>query len=293
MDVTVVDGSERGLFDRLHELLPPGVQHVVPQHPGLNGKACGVMTGIEASRWERVVLADDDVRYGESSLTALLERLDRADLVRPQNVYATYPWQARWDTARMLIGRAFGGDFGGTIGVRRSAFLAAGGYSTDVLFENLELERTIRCHGGHVDVARDLYVLRIPPTTVHFFHQRVRQAYDGFAQPARLVAELAIVPVVALGVGVRAWRLLGALGIAVIAIAEVGRRVEGGAHVFRTGAALWAPLWLLERGAAAWIAVAMRSRGGIVYADRRIFSAATPLSLLRQRNSAGRRPSGE
>jgi hypothetical protein len=118
MEVTVVDGSDAALFRHLHERLPTGIRHIPPHRPGLNGKARGVMTAFDVARRERIVLADDDVRYDEDSLNALLARLERADLVRPQNVYASYPWHAQWDTARMLVGRAFGGDYGGTVGGR-------------------------------------------------------------------------------------------------------------------------------------------------------------------------------
>jgi hypothetical protein len=121
MEVTVVDGSDAARFRHLHERLPTGIRHIPPHRPGLNGKARGVMTAFDVARRERIVLADDDVRYDEDSLNALLARLERADLVRPQNVYASYPWHARWDTARMLVGRALGGDYGGTVGGRRSA----------------------------------------------------------------------------------------------------------------------------------------------------------------------------
>jgi hypothetical protein len=282
MDVTVVDGSEADLFAALHDLLPPGVQHFPPRHRGLNGKACGVMTGIEVARHERLVLADDDVRYTDRSLTDLLDRLDGADLIRPQNVYTAYPWHAQYDTARMLIGRAFGGDFGGTLAVRRSVILAAGGYNTNVLFENLELERTIRCAGGRVQVARDLYVPRTPPTMGHFRSQRVRQAYDSFAQPARMITELALLPALLIGARTGGWCAVAGGAGAVMALAVAGRRVGRGSGLIPARTILWAPAWAVERAVTVWIAVLMRARGGVRYAGSRIFAAATPLSTLQR-----------
>jgi hypothetical protein len=223
------------------------------------------------------------VRYDDATLEGVLARLDDADLVRPQNVYTAYPWHARWDTARMLIGRALGGDFGGTVAVRRSIVRGAGGYRTDVLFENLELERTVRACGGRIDVARDLFIPRIPPTVRHFAGQRVRQAYDGFAQPARLIAELAIVPVVITGAARGAWRGLGAYALAAVVAAEAGRRAGGGTRAFPASSAVWAPLWMIERGTAAWLALVLRLRGGISYSGTRISVAATPSRFLRRR----------
>jgi hypothetical protein len=288
IDVTIVDGSDPALFAGLHRRLPDGVRHLPPRHPGSNGKACGVMTGFDEARFERIIVADDDVRYDEAALAQMLDRLDGADFVRPQNVYTSHPWYVRVDTARMLVGRAFGGDFGGTVGVRRSRIRAAGGYRTDVLFENLELERVIRCGGGRIDVARDVFVSRVPPTMQHFARQRVRQAYDDFAQPARLSLELALAPLLALLLARRAWSQLGAVLLAGVTIAEIGRRAAGGAAVFPRSAALWTPLWLIERGIAVWFAVAARMRGGITYADHRIRDAATPASQLRRRYASGR-----
>jgi len=76
-----------------------------------------------------------------------------------------------------------------------------------VLFENLEMERTVRAGGGRVRALHDLYVARRPPSTRHFLGQRVRQAYDSLAQPGRLAAELAILPTVLIADGGRRYWL--------------------------------------------------------------------------------------
>ncbi len=116
--------------------------------------------------------------------------LAEADLVRPQNYFDPLPWHARWDTARILCNRAFGSDFPGTLGVRSSFLRSIGGYDGDVLFENLELIRTVTAAGGRVIDAPDLFVRRRPPTVARFLEQRPRQAYDDWAQPLRF----AVVP---------------------------------------------------------------------------------------------------
>ena len=82
--------------------------------------------------------------------------------------------------------------------------------------------RTVHAGGGRVVRADDLYVRRLPPSARHFWSQRVRQAYDEFALPARLVVWLAVVPVV---VALLASRRFGTLGVAiagVVAVAEIG-----------------------------------------------------------------------
>ncbi len=209
----------------------------------------------------------------------MIARLDHADLVRPQNVFQPAPWHARWDTGRILLNRAFGDDYPGTLALRRGLLLSAGGYDGDVLFENLELIRTIRAVGGRELSAPDIVVPRRPPTARHFLGQRIRQAYDDFAQPGRLVAELLILPV-AVALTTSRPRALPGLAAVVVAVAEAGRRRHGGRTVFPPTAALWAPLWMLERGVCVWAAVWMRLRGGVRYSDGRLKRAATPLGAL-------------
>ncbi len=192
----------------------------------------------------------------------------------PQNYFRPAPWHCRWDTARSLLNRALGHDYPGTLAVRRETFHRVGGYDGDVLFENLELIRTVRAAGGTIRYLRSPLVRRLPPDTRTFLSQRVRQAYDSLAQPWRLAVELAIVPaaVVALRRG-----SFGRCVAAAVLVAEAGRRRAGGAAVFPADSALWTPLWLAERGVCSWLTVASRllcqGRGGA----RRLRSRSTPL----------------
>lgn len=298
--VTVVDGSDPGLFERHRAAFPAAVRHIRPDphasvehqdagggHTG-NGKVAGVMAGVLASGAESLVIADDDVRYTREALAAVVHHLKSADVVRPQNYFAPRPWHARWDTARTLLNRAWSADWPGTLGVRRSALLATGGYA-GVLFENLELVRTIKAAGGSERTVPDLFVARRPPTARHFLHQRVRQAYDDLALPRRLAAELALLPVTcaaALFLPVKVRRLvLPGLAGAAVAVAEIGRRRHNGTAVFPASAAWFAPLWALERAVCAWLALAFRMGGGIPYAGSRIRTAAHSEAELRRRHS--------
>ncbi len=155
-----------------------------------------------------------------------------------------------------MIARATGGDWPGTLGVRVERVRRTGGYDGDVLFENLELVRTIRAAGGRERIAFDLFVARRPPVTRRFIAQRVRQAYDEHARPARLAAQLALAPLLAAAV----WRFRArgvlACATAAIALAEAGRRRDGGARVFAPVASLCAPAWVLERA----VTVVVRAR---------------------------------
>ncbi|WP_336716229.1 glycosyltransferase [Arthrobacter sp. USHLN218] len=282
MRITVVDGSPPGVFEA-HRLAWQGlVTHIHPE-PGLgrNGKAAGVISGVRRSGSEFLVLADDDVRYALPGLRRLVVLLRDAELVRPQNYFLEWPWHARWDTARTLLNRAFGSDYPGTLGVRRSMLEATGGYDADVLFENLELIRTVEAAGGRQIRADGLFVGRMPPALAHFRGQRVRQAYDSFAQPGRLAAELSLLPLLCWAAR-RPARLVALLA-ASIALAEAGRRRHGGTAVFPPGSALWAPCWVLERAVCSWLALGLRLAGGVHYAGGRIPRAGTSARQLRRR----------
>lgn len=293
--VLVVDGSAPELFSAHARSFPPGVRQLRPRpRGGSNGKVEGVLTGLELAGADKVIIADDDVRYTPEGLRRCVLLLESAAVVRPQNYFDPLPWHAKWDTGRTLLNRALGADYPGTLAVRRSVLLGAGGYSADVLFENLELLRTVRAAGGTEMRAEDLYVARRPCSTRHFFGQRVRQAYDDFAQPARLAVELALLPLL-----VAAFRrpalLLAGTG-AVVALAARGRRKAGGAAVFARTAPLWAPLWMAERAVCVWLALWWRLRGGVPYAGKRVRTAGHSVRALRRapgnRNGAGPSPGG-
>jgi hypothetical protein len=202
-------------------------------------------------------------------------------------VFRPAPWHARWDTGRSLLNRALGGDYPGTLGVRRGALQRTGGYDGDVLFENLELMRTVRAGGGREVNALDLFVTRRPPTTRHFLGQRVRQAYDDLALPLRLAAFLALGPMAAVLARRRPRATAAALLVGPVALAEAGRRRAGGRGAFGPADALMAPLWVMERAACAWLALGtLALRGGCPYAGAVIPRAASSPRRLRRRLAA-------
>ena len=293
-EVLVIDGSPDDLF-AAHSLAFGGdVRHCRPD-PDLDspmGKVNGVITGLRACSCERVVIADDDVRYDGQTLRRTLEMLTGADLVRPQNYFDELPWHARWDSARSLLNRVFTGDpgfpvgdFPGTLALRRSTFLRAGAYDGEALFENLELMRTIRAAGGSVLTPLDLYVARRPPGGAHFRSQRVRQAYDDFAIPLRIGGFLAIGPLTGYLALRRRWWTLGAAVLASIGAAEAGRRRAGATARFPPSGSLLAPAWLAERAVCSWLAVGARLRGGVRYGGGRLRLAAHRQRALRRRYS--------
>lgn len=286
--VIVVDGSCQVVFDRHHQLWGGWITHVAPDPSSvLNGKVAGVHTGLRLARAEAVVIADDDVRYDAESLQRTVDLLDQADLVGPQNVFVPMPWHAAWDSARSLLNRALAADYPGTFAIRRRTFERMGGYDGDVLFENLELMRTVRAHGGRVLRPHDIYVARLPTTAACFGSQRVRQAFDDVAQPWRLATFLSVLPLIASGRAGR--RAVGTALLGSVLLAEAGRRRAGGAAWFPRRTSLLAPAWIMERAICSWLAVGQWAMfGGVRYAGRRIGVAAHSNGRLR-REAAARR----
>lgn len=279
-DVVVMDGSPQDVFDAHACAWSSYVRHLRPEVDMSNGKVAGVMAGIRAAHHDSIIIADDDVRYRRAEVLRMLDLLREYQVVRPQNVFFPMTWHARWDTGRSLLNRVIGGDWPGTLGIRGSKLLEVGGYSGEVLFENFELVRTLVAAGGRESVPLDLYVTRRPPSTQHFFSQRLRQAYDEWARPGHFVAQLALLPGTIALSGLSPGGL--ALGlVSAVAVAELGRRKAGGPSVYGSASALWAPAWLAERAVTSWMAFGTRLFfGGVRYGHARIRNAATPKKVL-------------
>jgi Glycosyl transferase family 21 len=288
-DVVVVDASA-GEVRAVHETWWGGrVTHLTPdpRHRCLNGKVWGVLTGLDHARYDAVVIADDDVRWDRAGLQRVVRLLESTDMVVPANYYDPLPWQARYDTGRVLVQHALGGDWPGTIALRRQILAAVGGvYDGDVLFENLELVRTVVACGGRCDWPPDLFVARRPPDARQFLGQRVRQAYDEFARPAHLVVSLGMLPAMLAAPFLRLRSVIPmALTFVAIWAAWAGRRRGGGARVYPRSSVPLAPLWVLERSITIWIALVYRMRGGMPYAGHRLARAASSVAMLRERRA--------
>lgn len=284
-EVIIVDGSSAEVFAAHDTVWGDVAMHVAPHADLMTdmGKVGGVLTGVRLASNERIIIADDDVRYDPDSLAAVKSALTAADVVRPQNYFYPLPWHARWDTGRTLLNRMTGGDWPGTLGVRKSILSRAGGYDGSVMFENLELVRTVIAAGGTETVLSSAYVRRLPSSSRHFWSQRVRQAYDEFARPLRLLTQLALLPSAALASFFSPAAIaVGAVGI--IALAEMGRRRLDGRRYFPADTSLFAVAWVSERAVCSWIALGSRIIfGGVKYRGSLLRRSATPMSVLRHR----------
>ncbi|HLL41316.1 MAG TPA: glycosyltransferase family 2 protein [Rubrobacteraceae bacterium] len=289
-EVIVVDGSPPEVFEAHAAALRGSSIRHVPVDPELvtpMGKVGGCLTGLRLAGHECVVIADDDIRYTPDALARVVTLLEGYHVVRPQNYFDPLPWHARYDTARTLFNRLSGGDWPGTLGVRRSVLRDTGGYDGGAMFENLELVRTVRAAEGKEAVPLDLFVARRPPSARHFFSQRVRQAYDELARPLRFGLFLTLLPLtVILAQRGRGAALVVAVG-AFVVFAEAGRRRGRGTTVFPATSSLLAPLWLAERAVCVWLALGARLfLGGIPYRNSVLRLAANSPKELRRRHRA-------
>jgi len=286
LNVIVVDGSPSEIYEHHAGLWSAHLTHIPPD-PSLtfmNGKVNGVTTGVRCAETDVIIVADDDIRMDGSAIERMVDALQDHDVVIAQSYFDPTPWHAQWDEARILLNRAFGVHFPAALGLRRSLFIEIGGYDGNVLFENLELIRSMRFAGGRITQPNDLFVRHLAPERGAFWSQRVRQAYDDFTLPARMTLWLSVGPTILIALRRKRFGWVLAGGIAVTLVAEVGRRRGGGSRVYPATAPLFAVPWLAERAVCSWGAVWYRMvKGGVPYRDGVIKRAATPPKELRLR----------
>ncbi|HMG06604.1 MAG TPA: hypothetical protein VK581_14180 [Chthoniobacterales bacterium] len=275
-EVLVIDGSPAPVFTRNSEAWKMFCRHepVDRRFDYLNDKVNGIHTGVSLSQYDKVILADDDIRYTAESLLRVIDSLDGFEVVRPQNFLAPLPWWARLEAARMLINRATlrTGDYPGTCAFRRASMIAAGHYDGDVLFDNEEIIRHFSQHGVTIDYALDLFVRKRPPVFRKWLEQRPRQAYEDFGLRAKTALFFAL-PLALLGAF-----LTGPMGIAIClvtlsllpsALALRGWKRGRASDYFRLGVILFAPLWVLERSLSTyWALYWFLVRGGYPFGGR-------------------------
>ena len=275
-EVLVVDGSPADVFAAHRDAWGSRVRHVPvdPQYRYLNGKVNGIHTGVAIAGCERIVLADDDIRYTADDVDEMCRLLDTFGLVRPQNYLSPLPWWGRMEAARMLVNRGVlrSADYPGTCGIRRSAMLRVGHYDGDVLFDNEEIVRHFIVKGASVCHANDFFVLKRPPTLRKWREQRPRQAYEDFSMRAKTAAFMAVVPVALaaawLGAVTAALGYVAAVAGLALLLAERGRRRGIARRYFPRHVPLHAPLWVLERSLSVYWALYWRiARGGYPFGD--------------------------
>lgn len=285
VDLIIVDGSSADNYQLHKAAWGDFGRHIAPasELKFINGKVNGVITGLRTARHNKVIIADDDVRYSLEQIMNMERLLEHVQLVVPQNYFSPAPWHAQWDTARTLLNRALYHDYPGTLAIQRDFINPLGGYDGDVMFENLELIRTVQAAYGKIHYKDDMFVERLPPSEKHFWSQRVRQAFDDYAQPLKLSFFFLLLPALLAAALVSLWLPVVLLSLSIV-VAETGRRLSKGTKVFSAVSSFYAPCWLLERGVCTWIAFFQKIKvGGCLYNNKVIATAANPVWKIRSK----------
>lgn len=281
-EVLIADGSPEAVFAEHKKSWQDCSRHFAPdpKYTYLNGKVNGVHTGVQLASCERIILADDDIRYSPTDIKKMCGLLDVHEMVRPQNFIDPLPWWARIETARILINRGVlrAGDYPGTCGFRRSTMHRVGHYDGDVLFDNEEIVRHFALQGANIKYARDFFILKRPPTFKKWLEQRPRQAYEDFVMRAKTFAFLSVLPVV-LASGfvslITAVSALIAIALVALLLCYRGLLSDQAYKFFPLSSPLYAPLWVLERSLSVYWALYWRVRYGGYPFGQRILSKGT------------------
>ncbi len=276
-EVIVADGSPLEVFEQNHLAWSTLCHHqpVDRSFGYLNDKVNGIHTGVQLATCEKIILADDDIRYTAGDIEKMCALLEGHEMVRPQNFLAPLPWWARMESARMLINRATlrTGDYPGTCAFRRSAILRVGHYDGDVLFDNEEIVRHFASAGASINYAIDFFVQKRPSHLRKWLEQRPRQAYEDFGLRAKTALFL-LLPIILLLSLLLAGPGALAICLILISIFSVALACAGGARgeaseYIPPWTCLYAPLWILERAASTYWAVYWYLRhGGYPFGDK-------------------------
>jgi hypothetical protein len=263
-EVIVLDDTAS--FDRNRRVFRWVGRHVaaLPRHRALNGAVDPVRAAIDLASCEKIVVGNTRVRHDADTIAALCALLDVHEVVEPQDYYDPLPWWGGIDAGRMLVHRGIDPlpDHAATFGFRRAAVRGLRGL--DAFDDGSEdCVRRLQSQGAAVHSAGDLFVRCEPPTVSGWLRERARHANDDFALPLKTAFFFALLPVAALliafGGAPFAGGYAGALVIGSLALALRGR--AGAAGVFPFRAALFAPLWMLERSISVYWALLRKMAG--------------------------------
>lgn len=288
-DVVVVDGSPEEIFDQNGQSLRWVSRHVAarPRHRSFSGAIDPIRAAIDFSNCDKVIVADQNVRYDDEAIARICALLDNHEVVEPQDYFAPLPWWSGIEAGRMLVHRGVDPlpDHGVTFGMRK--WSVRGLRTIDAAWSNGDDPvRRLASQGADVFSACDVFVRRLPPPLGDWIRDRPRQADDDFAMPVKSAFFFALLPMIALLLILGGARLAGGYAGAVACAATVlairGR--IGASAFFPLRACLSAPLWIVERSVSVYWALFRKLRSAR--------SAATNPAVA-ERKSSARIASGE
>ena len=251
-EVVVVDASPASVFETNDRVLRWVSRHVAarPRHRSFSGTIDVVRTAIDVSTCDKIIVAEENVRYDSEAIDSVCELLDTHEVVEPQDYFDPLPWWIGIEAGRMLVHRGVEPlpDHGATFGMRKSTVRGIRG--VDVAWSNSDDPvRHLTSQGAEVFSACDVFVRRMPPPLHDWLRDRPKQAGDDFAMPVKTAFFFALLPMAMLLAVIGGIRLAGgyagAIALSSLVLAIRGR--AGNATFFPLRACFSAPLWVLER----------------------------------------------
>jgi hypothetical protein len=272
-EVIVVDGSPSATFESNRAVLRWVARHVAarPRHRNFNGGIDSVRAAVDVSSCDKIIVADENVRYDAAAIERVCDLLDQHEVIEPQDYFEPLPWWSGIEAGRMLVHRGVEPlpDHGATFGIRKSSVRGLRG--VDIAWSNGEdAVRRLASQGAEVFSACDVFVRRLPPPLDQWLRDRPRQADDDFGMPVKTAFFFALLPVAivlaTLG-GIRvAGGYAGAIALGSVVLALRGR--GGATTFFPLRACLCAPLWVFERSVSVYWALFRKLRGSATDAAR-------------------------
>lgn len=278
-EVVVLDASPREAFAEHARVLRWVGRHVAIEsaHRTRTGALDLVRGGASVATCEKVIVATHDVRYTAGAIDEICAHLEVHEVVEPQDYLDPLPWWGGIEAGRILIHRGVEPqpDHGATLAFRRSAIQTL--RLLHVLEATDDMARRLETAGAEVFAATSIFVRRQPGALKEWLEHRPRAAGDDLALPMKSFFFLSLIPLMLLLATVGDIRLAatyaGIIAFASFALAVRGRL--GASEHFPLYAALFAPLWVLERSLSVYWAVFQRVRGsreavpGIAMPERR------------------------
>lgn len=265
-EVIVVDGSPSPVFEANRRTLRWVSRHVAarPRHRNFSGSIDAVRAASDFASCEKVIVADEHVRYDEQAIASLCDLLELHEVVEPQDYFDPLPWWIGIEAGRMLVHRGVEPlpDHGATFGFRRSSIRGLrsneGAWSIGD-----DPVRRLSTQGAEIFSACDVFVRRTPPAMSEWMSGLPRQAGDDFAMPVKTAFFFSLLPMALLLATFGGLRLAGgyagAVAFGAVALALRGR--AGATAFFPLRACLFAPLWVIERSISVYWALFRKLRG--------------------------------
>lgn len=277
--ILVIDNSPDALSPRIERLAQEaGVDYLRLPHEqriGPNQKLDAVRYAMNHIQGRAVILLDDDVRPAAAQLCTIFEALKDYDVVRTLVRFVKPDIFDRIDLAGIYTynGLSAKKQTWGNIAFRRSSALITGFPSSDVLYDELAIERTFGSDARLKYIDQTELMMESDRDWRVFLNQRVRYAYENMAFPIRFALDL-----LALFTLLGLLFTIGWVAAAIFAVV-VSLVVTGAAYCYeqtiiarfrRPSAWPYAALWYWTYPFCSLWAIFLRIGGGVSFPPHRV-----------------------